>query len=326
MAKEFDVVVAGGGIAGLSAGLASARLGISTLILTGDLPGGQLVSIEKVEGLPGHPDGIPGYDLCPIMQDQAAAAGAEFMMSNVMRLDPAGAKWKMASSEGEVVAGAVILATGSGFKKLDVPGEERLTGSGVSHCATCDAPLLRGRIVAVVGDGDSAMQEGLTLAEFASKVILFSRGDVLAGQKCYRDRVIAHPKIEVRANAIVSEILGETAVAGLRTRDVRSGAVSDVEVAAVFAYVGLRPNTAFVQHLLSLDSAGRIPTDALTRTELPGIYAAGTIRAQSPCRATSAAGDGATAAVAAGRFLADGSWSDGEISRGSEALRALAQG
>lgn len=326
MAKEFDVVVAGGGIAGLSAGLASARLGVSTLILTGDIPGGQLVSIEKVEGLPGHPDGIPGYDLCPIVQDQAAAAGAEFMMSSVMRLDPAAAKWKVTCSEGDIVAGAVILATGSDFKKLDVAGEERLTGSGVSHCATCDAPLLRGRIVAVVGGGDSAMQEGLTLAEFASKVVLFHRGDELAGQKYYRDRVMTHPKIEVRSNTIVSEILGETAVAAVRTQDVRSGAVSDVEVAAVFAFVGLRPNTAFVQNLVSLDSAGRIPTDALTRTGLPGICAAGTIRAQSPCRAASAAGDGATAAVAAGRFLADGSWSGGEISRDSDALRVRAHG
>ncbi|HEV2100818.1 MAG TPA: FAD-dependent oxidoreductase [Stellaceae bacterium] len=326
MAREFDVVVAGGGIAGLSAGLASARLGLSTLILTGDLPGGQLVSIEKVEGLPGHPDGIPGYDLCPIMQDQAAAAGADFMMSSAMRLDSVGAKWKVTSGEGDIIAGAIILATGSDFKKLDVPGEERLTGSGVSHCATCDAPLLRGRIVAVVGGGDSAMQEGLTLAEFASKVIVFHRGDELVGQKYYRDRVTTHPRIEVRSNTVVSEILGETAVAGLRTRDVRSGAVSDVEIAAVFAYVGLRPNMALVQNLLGLDSAGRIVTDALTRTELPGICAAGTIRAQSPCRATSAAGDGATAAVAAGRFLADGSWSGSETSRGSEALRALAHG
>ena len=326
MGKEFDVVVAGGGIAGLSAGMTAARLGRSTLILTGDVPGGHLVSIEKVDGLPGHPDGIPGYDLCPIMQDQAAAAGAELMMSSVMRLDHAGAKWNVTSGEGDVVAGAVILATGSEFKKLDVPGEERLSGSGVSHCATCDAPLLRGRIVAVVGGGDSAMQEGLTLAECASKVILFHNGDELTGQECYRDRVLAHPKIEIRPKMIVSEIFGEAVVTGLRTQDTKSGAFSEVEIAAIFAYVGLRPNTAFVQNLLRLDSGGLISTDSLTRTELPGMLAAGTIRAQSPCRAASAAGDGAAAAVAADRFLADGSWSGHEINRDSEALRGVAVG
>lgn len=207
-----------------------------------------------------------------------------------------------------------------------MPGEERLSGSGVSHCATCDAPLLRGRIVAVVGGGDSAMQEGLTLAEFASKVVLFHQGDELTGQRCYRDRIAAHPKIEIRACTIVSEVLGETAVTALRTQDVKSGAVSEVEVAAVFAYVGLRPNTAFAQNLLSLDSAGRIPTDAQTRTERPGVFVAGTIRAQSPCRAAISAGDGATAAVAADRYLTDGLWSAREISRDSEVLRAVARG
>lgn len=326
MAKEFDVVIVGGGIAGLSAGMASARLGRSALILTGDVPGGHLLSIEKVEGLPGHPEGIPGYDLCPIMQDQAAAAGAELMMSGVTRLDPTGTKWNVTSDQGDLVAGAVILATGSEFRKLDVPGEERLIGNGVSHCATCDAPLLRGRIVAVVGGGDSAMQEGLTLAECVSKVILFHRGDELTGQKCYRDRVAAHPKIEVRGNKIVSEIIGETAVTGLRMQDAKSGSISEVEIAAVFAYVGLRPNTAFVENLIGLDSAGRIPTDDLTRTELPGLLAAGTIRARSPCRAVSAAGDGAAAAIAADRFLADGSWSGREINRDREALRAVAHG
>jgi thioredoxin reductase (NADPH) len=326
LAKEFEVVIAGGGIAGLTAGMTSARIGRSTLILTGDVPGGQLLSIEKVEGLPGHPDGIPGYDLCPIMQDQAAAAGAELVLSGVTRLDRAGETWKVTSAEGNIVAGAVILATGSNLKKLDVPGEERLTGSGVSHCATCDAPLLRGRIVAVVGGGDSALQEGLTLAESASKVILLHRDDELTGQKCYRDRAVAHPKIEIHSNTIVTEILGEAAVTGLRTRDMKSGALSEIEIAAVFAYVGLQPNTGFVQDLLSLDSAGRIASDALTRTEMPGVFAAGTIRAQSPCRAASAAGDGATAAVAADRYLADGSWSAHKISQDREALRAVARG
>jgi thioredoxin reductase (NADPH) len=321
--KEFDVIIVGGGIAGLSASMTSARLGRKTAIVTGDLPGGQLMSIEKIEGLPGHPDGIAGYDLCPIMQDQAVAAGVEFVISALVRLDPIRSKWRVASGEADLIAAAIVLATGSEFKKLEVPGEERLMGNGVSHCATCDAPLLRGRTVAVVGGGDSAMQEALTLAEFASKIILFHRGNALKGQMCYRERVTAHPKIEVRSNMVVTEILGETAVTGVRTQDLGSGALDDVETAAVFAYVGLRPNTAFLQNLLGLDPAGRIPTDALTRTELPGIFAAGTIRAHSPCRAASAAGDGATAAVAVDRFLANGSWSDGALNKKGEVLPAF---
>jgi thioredoxin reductase (NADPH) len=324
--RQFDVVIAGGGIAGLSAGVTSARLGRSTAILTGDLPGGQLVSIEKVEGLPGHPDGIPGYDLCPIMQDQAVAAGVEFIMSSLERLDPVDSKWRVTSGEGEIIARAVILATGSEFKKLGVPGEDRLKGSGVSHCATCDAPLLRGRTVTVVGGGDSAMQEALTLAEFASKIILLHRGDALTGQMFYRDRATAHPKIEVRSKTSVSEILGDTAVTGVRTQGVDGAAASDIESAAVFAYVGLQPNTAFLQDLLSLNSAGQVPTDVLARTKLPGLFAAGTIRSCSPCRAASSAGDGAIAAVAADLFLTNGSWSGGKLDQKGEALRALAHG
>ena len=321
--KEFDVIIVGGGIAGLSAGVTSARLGRRTAILTGDLPGGQLMSIEKIEGLPGHPDGIAGYDLCPIMQDQAVAAGADFVVSALVRLDALRSKWCVASGQGDLIGAAIVLATGSEFKKLEVPGEGRLTGNGVSHCATCDAPLLRGRIVAVVGGGDSALQEALTLAEFASKIILCHRGTALNGQMCYRERVTAHPKIEIRCNTVVTEILGETVVTGLRTQDLGSGAFRDVATAAVFAYVGLRPNTSFLQNLLGLDPAGRIPTDALTRTELPGIFAAGTIRANSPCRAASAAGDGATAAVAVDRFLANGSWPDGAFNKQGEILPAF---
>ena len=323
MPKEFNVIIVGGGIAGLSAGATSARLGRKTAIVTGDSPGSQLMSIEKVEGLPAHPDGIAGYDLCPIMQDQAGAAGAEFIMSAAERLEPLAAKWRVASAEGDLVAAAVVLATGSEFSKLQVPGEERLTGHGVSHCATCDAPLLRDRIVAVVGGGDSAMQEALTLAEFASKIILLHRGGALQGQLCYRERVTAHPKIEVRSNTVVTEILGETVVTGVRTRDLGGGALADVETAAVFAYVGLQPNTAFLHTLLDLNPAGRIATDGLTRTALPGLCAAGTIRADSPCRAASAAGDGAAAAVAVDRFLSNGAWPPAALDGKGEASPAL---
>ncbi|HTC02791.1 MAG TPA: FAD-dependent oxidoreductase [Xanthobacteraceae bacterium] len=311
MDTEFEVVIAGGGIAGTTAAVTAARLGRKTLVLTGDVPGGQLISIEKIEGYPGFPEGIPGYDLCPMLQEQAAAAGAEFMMTGLERLDPQDGQWCVTTGEGDILARAVIVATGSSLKKLDVPGEERLTGNGVSHCASCDAPLFRDRIVAAVGGGDSAMQEALTLAAFASKVIILHRGDALTGQACYRDRVTAHQKIDIRFNTSVTEILGEAKVTGLRTRQSREGAVADLEVAAVFAYVGLQPNTAMLRDRLSPDRAGRISTDGWMRSELTGVCAAGTVRCQSPYRAVSAAGDGASAAVTVDRYLTDGSWREG---------------
>jgi thioredoxin reductase (NADPH) len=311
LATECDVVITGGGIAGLTAAVTSARLGRKTLVLTGDVPGGQLMSIDKIEGYPGFPEGVPGYDLCPMLQDQAAAAGAEFMMTGLKRLNTQDGRWGVTTGEGDILARAVIVATGSSLKKLDVPGEQRLTGSGVSQCASCDAPLLRDRIVAVVGGGDSAMQEALTLAEFASQVIILHRADVLTGQASYRDRVAAHRKIDIRFNTAVTEILGEAKVTGLRTRQSRDGAVADLEVAAIFAYIGLQPNTAVLQDRLSLDPARRIPTDGRMRSELVGVCAAGTVRGQSPGRAVSAAGDGASAAVTVDRYLTDGLWQDG---------------
>jgi thioredoxin reductase (NADPH) len=308
LATQFDVVIAGGGIAGMTAAVTSARLGRTTLVVTGDAPGGQLMSIEKIDGFPGFPDGIPGYDLCPMLQEQAAAAGAEFTMSSLQRLHAQDGKWRAATGEGEIAARAVILAMGSSLKKLGVPGEERLKGNGVSDCASCDAPLLRDRIVAVVGGGDSAMQEALTLAEHASKVIILQRGDALTGQASYRDRVTAHPKFDIRFNTAVNEILGDAKVTGLRTQRSSDGTTTDLAVAAVFAYVGLRPSTTVVDDIISLDPAGLIPTDGAMRTALIGVCAAGTVRCQSPYRAASAAGDGASAAVAVDRFLTDGSW------------------
>ena len=307
MEKEFDVVIAGGGIAGMSAAITSARLGRRTLALTGDVLGGQLLSIDKVEGFPGFPDGIAGYDLCPMMQEQAVASGAEIMMNSLQGLHVQDAEWRVTTDAGDIAARGLILATGSTLKKLDVPGEERLTGKGVSQCASCDAPLLRNRTVAAIGGGDSAMQEALTLAAFASKVIIVQRAGALTGQDCYRDRVNAQQNIEIRFNTVVTAILGESTVTGLRTHSA-SGGNCDLEVAAVFAYVGLQPNTEFVKNEVTLDPSGRIPTDGFMRTKLPGICAAGKVRSRSPHRAVSAAGDGASAAVTLDRYLADGAW------------------
>ncbi len=307
VSKEFDIVVAGGGLAGLSAGLAAARRGRSTLVLTGDALGGQLLNIERIDGYPGSPDGVPGYDLCPIVQEQATAAGAEFAMTNLTGLEASGEVWLVATADERYTARCVILATGTRLRALDVPGEAILRGKGVSQCASCDAPLLRERAVVVAGGGDSALQEALTLAESCSAVTIVHHGTRFSAQAAYRELVEAHPKISAVPESEVTEILGQDAVTGARVRHTGSSATSELACDAVFVFVGLEPNTAYVEASL-LDGAGYVVTDAAMRTPLPGLLAAGTLRAGSVCRAAAAAGDGTTAALAADRFLQSGEW------------------
>jgi len=308
MSGEYDVVVVGGGMAGMSAALTSARLGRRTAILTGDVIGGQLVSIDKIEGVPGFPDGVPGYDLCPMTQEQASNAGVEFMTSSCDALVQDGGRWRLTSSDGEMTARAVVIATGTALAKLDVPGEERLAGKGVSECASCDAPLLRNKIAVVVGGGDTGMQEALTLADHVAKVIMIERGDALTGQASYKERITGNPKIELRFGATVTEITGDPTVSRVRVKDIGAGTEGDVETAAIFACIGLVPNTALVRDLVPLDATGRIRVDAAMRTQAPGLCAVGNVREASPHRAAAAMGDGAAAAGAIERYLATGAW------------------
>jgi thioredoxin reductase (NADPH) len=297
-------------LAGLSAGLASARLGRKTLVLVGDILGGQLLSINKIDGYPGFPEGVAGYDLGPMTQEQGAAAGAEFGAAELAALTPEGRRWRLTASDGETYgAGGIVIATGAGLKKLGVPGEERLFGKGVSHCASCDAPLMRGKSVAVIGGGDSAAQEALTLAEAAARVVILHRGAALRAQAAYRDAVASNPKIELYCNSEVIEIVGEASVTGVKVRDRATGGTSLLEVAGVFAYIGLTPNSAFIAGQIALDPDGRIPTDSAMRTALKGVCAAGAVRAGWPGRAAAAAGDGAAAAIAIDRYLSDDAWS-----------------
>ncbi len=308
MSNEFDMVVAGGGIAGLTAALTAARLGHKTMVLTGDIVGGQLISIEKVDGVPGFPDGIPGYDLGPIAQEQAMNAGAEFAATEVQSLAADGARWRLSTPEGDYLARGVVLATGCELKRLGVPGEERLQGFGVSDCATCDGPLLKNKVVVVIGGGDSAMQEALTLANFASRVVMLDSAAELSGQTAYRTMIGEQSKVEIRHNTTVEEIVGEAKVSGVRIRDMTSGATSVLEASGVFVYIGLQPNAAAFSGPLKLDPSGAIPTDSWMRTALTGVCAAGTVRSGSPCRAASSAGDGAAAAIAIDRYLRQGQW------------------
>jgi thioredoxin reductase (NADPH) len=306
--REYEVVIVGGGVAGLTAGLTSARAGRKTRVLTGSALGGLLLSIERIDGYPGFPDGVPGYDLCPIIQEQAVAAGAECAATEATALHSNEGQWRLTTGEGEVRARAVVVATGTTLKALGVPGEDRLRGKGVSHCASCDAPLLRGRVVGVVGGGDSALQEALTLAQHAARVVILHRGLAFSAQAAYRERVRQNSKIEVRFGTIVEDVIGNGGLTGVLTRTVGEGKADDLELAGLFVYVGLAPATRWLDGMLALDASGRVSVDDAMRSTVPGLFAAGTVRSGSPGRAASAAGDGATAAVAADRYMRDGTW------------------
>lgn len=301
---DFDIVVVGGGMAALTAGLFAARAGRSTLVLEPAVPGGHLVNITRIEDFPGFPDGVSGYELGPNTQLQAMNAGTEFAMSEVTALAPAdGGGWQVTTTDETYRAGAVIVASGSHARTLGLPGEERFVGRGLSHCASCDAPLFRGQTVGVVGGGDSALQEALTLAEHVGKVVLFHRDTDLHAQDIYIQRVQNERKIEVHPQTEVRAILGEEEITGVQVRDLATDAERNVELSGLFVYIGLVPNTGFLGSLLDLDAGGHIPTDIWMQTSLPGLFAAGDVRRDSASQAITAAGDGATAAIAADRYL-----------------------
>jgi thioredoxin reductase (NADPH) len=301
--SDYDVIIVGSGLGGLTAGLFAARHGLSTLILEANIPGGHLISIEKIEDFPGFPDSIAGYDLCPTVQRQAADQGAEFQRAEVQRLEAKDRFWSVVTDEEQHLAKAIIAATGSTLKDLGVPGEKKLLGRGVSHCASCDGPLYDGQVVGVVGGGDSALQEALTLSNFAESVVVFNREDAFSSQHSYLARALSDPKIAPRHRTIVEEVLGDDALSGVRTRDLATDAMSEVELAGLFVYVGMKPNTGFLQTVLQLSETGHVPTDGWMKTARDGLYAVGDIRQDSAAQAIAAAGDGATAAIAAHRYI-----------------------
>jgi thioredoxin reductase (NADPH) len=305
--RECDVLVAGSGPAGLTAGLFAARHGRSTIVL-GTQPGGSLLTIAQIGDFPGVPEGVAGYDLGPALQEQALAAGAQIAMGELERLEAADTGWVATSSAGRVVAAAtVIVATGTRPRRLGVPGEDRLAGRGISHCASCDGPLHRGRTVVVVGGGDSALLEALELTEFAQQVVVVHRGGSFRAQAVYREGVEQHPKIQVELDTVVEEALGQDRLAALRLRELGTGAESTFEASGLFVFVGGVAQPEFLDGLPVTDDHGHIVTDAAMGTALPGLFAAGSVRSKFTGQAVTAAGDGAAAAVAAHRHLQRGS-------------------
>jgi thioredoxin reductase (NADPH) len=298
-----DTVIVGGGIAALTAALFAARNGLATLVVLGDMAGGHLANIERIDDFPGFLNGIAGYELGPIIQEQASMAGAEFKLAEVLALERTGDAWSLDTNEGQVQGTSVIVAAGSRPRPLGVPGEERLNGLGISHCASCDGPLLGGGTVAVIGGGDSAFQEALALAGLGSEVQVFFQGERPVAQAIYQRQVSQQARIVLHPNSAIEEVGGEKYVEYLRYRDAVSGALEQMATVGVFVYAGLVPNTDFLRRVLRLDESGHIPTDIWLQTELPGVFAAGDIRSNSASQAAAAAGDGATAALAAARYL-----------------------
>ena len=308
--KERDLIVIGGGVAGLTASIFAARLGLDTLLLERLMPGGQVINAETVEDFPGFPDGISGADLVAKIQEQAMKSGAEIVLSEVINIAPLGKSWKVTTHEGTRIAKSVIVAGGSSLKKLGVPGEEELTGSGVSYCATCDGAFFINQNVCVVGGGDSALEEALTLTEFASHVDVYCRDSSLHGQWVLQNRLMQEKKVSVHYDVEITEIHGTEMVNSVSLKSRTSGTTTLVNIDGVFVFVGLNPNTEYLTGTFELDSGRHIKTDSAMRTSSPGLLAAGEIRRNSASQLVTVSGDGATAALSAFNYVANGVWQE----------------
>lgn len=292
----------------MTAGFYAARYGMSTAIIEKMMGGAQIINIEKIENFPGFPQGISGAELGPAVQEQAMDAGVEFVIAEASGVSRDG-DWKVVVSDaGQHRAKAVIVAAGSDLRQLGIPGEEELFGRGISHCATCDGPLYMNQVVGVVGGGDSAIDEALTLTDYVDQVLLFHRGEHLRAQHILQDRLNSNSKIEVVWNTVVERVLGEDTMTGVEIRNVVTNLENQVDLSGLFIYVGLEPASELVKSLVKLDNAGHIPVDISMETEIPGLYAVGDIRQHSASQLVSSAGDGATAAIAAYNYIKGREW------------------
>ncbi len=310
MAEIRDTVILGSGCAGLTAALYTARAGLKPLVLEGHEPGGQLSITTLVENFPGWPDGIQGPELIGNMKKQAARFGAEYQHAHLEGVEAGAHPIKLRTSAGELQARTLIVASGASARWLGLPSEQALIGHGVSSCATCDGFFFRDKDIAVIGGGDSAMEEAIFLTRFASKVTLLHRRDAFRASKIMLERAVAHPKIELRTNTIVDEVLGvdEKEVKGLRLRDVKSGEQDELKVSGMFLGIGHVPNTKAFVGQVDLDEEGYIKTTNNVFTTrngavVPGVFACGDVQDRRYRQAITAAGSGCMAALEVEKYL-----------------------
>lgn len=300
---NYEVIIVGAGPAGLSAAIYAARGGLSTAVFEKAIIGGQITVTSDVENYPGFEDPIDGVELTDHMKKQAERFGAVFYDEEITAIGLEGLCKIVETGYDKYRAKSIIFCTGAYPRRMNVPGEERLIGRGVSYCATCDGALYRDKIVAVVGGGDSAVEEATFLTRFAKKVYVIHRRDSLRAQKIIQDRAFANPKIEFVWDTVVQEIRGETRVAELELYNRKKETVSTLTVDGVFIYVGILPNNQLLESRVHLDSAGFVLTDENMHTDIPGIYAAGDIRNTVLRQVVTATSDGAIAAWSAEKWI-----------------------
>ncbi len=303
--ETYDLIVVGGGPCGLTTAIYAAREGIETLIVERSGVGGQAGVTERIENYPGFPEGITGGQLADQMRAQAEGFGVEILPAQaVSRLHPAGNSWAVMTESGdEYSSGVVLIASGSTYRRLNVPGEDDLIGAGVHFCATCDGPFYRGQDMVVVGGGNSGVEEGLFLTKFANKVTVLEVREQLGASQILRDKAASHPRMEVRLNTTVQEFRGNGRLSSVVVKDLKTGELEELTPGAVFVFIGLTPNTDFIKDVVELDQWGFIKAGPTMETSAAGVFAAGDARGGSTKQVASAVGEGATAALMVRQFL-----------------------
>ncbi|MBI2264502.1 MAG: thioredoxin-disulfide reductase [Armatimonadetes bacterium] len=300
--KSYDVVIVGGGVAGLTAALYAGRARLSAVVLEKMAAGGQAVITELIENYPGIKT-VTGHDLSQVMEDQAKSFGAEIVFEEISEIRVENRKKIAIGSEALYEGKAMILATGGEPRKLGIPGETEYRGRGVSYCAVCDGAFFRDKRISVVGGGDSALQESLYLARMVEKLTLVHRRDQFRGSKILQDRVLSNARISIVWNSVVEEVVGNHKLQGLQLTNRQTGAKDFMETDGLFIYVGFEPNSGFLQGLVDTTADGYIITDEKMQTSMPGIYAAGDVRKCPIRQLVTAASDGAVAAVTAEKYI-----------------------
>ncbi len=298
--KQYDIVIVGGGPGGMTAGMYGARANLKTVMIERFMPGGQIANTEEVEDYPGF-EHIAGSELAMKMANHALKFGLEIVSDEVVEVRSEGDYRKVAvCASGAVYSGkAIIICTGGSPVKLNIPGENEFTGKGVSYCAICDGAFFRNQVIAVIGGGDAAVEEGMFLTKFGSKVIIIHRRNQLRAQRVIQERAFKNPKIEFIWDSVPQSINGEGKVKSLTLKDVKTGALSTIDVGAIFVFIGFKPNTQILPKEIKTTEAGYVVTDYKMETTIPGIFACGDVRDQLVRQITNAVGDGTTAAMAA---------------------------